>query len=192
MLLPFFYLFDLHLIIYGYLKNEPCYRWRPASYWRARIQSAYRWRRHSDEWLTRVTLIVLDKINIHPTADDPIPVGDGSAVLVLLFLARDSDLAHNSDADVRGYAVGLLGSLDPSDERAIVPIIEALSSYDMGVRSAALRALQPFGPKARDAVPKILPMLKNDYSGEARHTLDIIDPDGLERFRLNAANGQEK
>src|SRR5262249_17747399 len=91
---PVFWYFDLHLVVLGYLRNEPCYRWRPATYWRAQIESWYRWQSYDkDDWWTGVTLIVLYKLNVDPSRDDPIKVGDRSAVPVLVFLVERSDLA---------------------------------------------------------------------------------------------------
>jgi hypothetical protein len=177
-LLPLLYYFDLHLVLVGYLRNEPCYRWRPATYWRAQVESWYRWQSYNnDDWGAGVTLIVLEKLNIDPSLDDPIKVGDRSAVPVLVFLVQQSDLAHGYNPHVRGYAIGHLSCLDPPDDRAIPAIIEALSSADMSVRWAAVDALQAYGPKGREAVPKIVPLLKNDRSGQVRITLEIIDPE---------------
>jgi hypothetical protein len=190
-LLPVIYYFDLHLIVAGYLRNEPCYRWRPASYWRAQIESWYRWQSFGhDTWTERATLIVLEKLNIDPTPDEPIEVGDRSAVPVLVFLVQQSDLAHGYNPCVRGHALGRLGRLDPPDDRAIPVITEALSSADMGVRLAAVDALQAYGPKARDAVPKIVPLLKNDRSGQVRITLEIIDPEHWKSAKPSAAKAQ--
>jgi hypothetical protein len=183
-LLPFVYCFDLHFIVIGYLRNEPCYRGRPATYWKAQFQSRNRWRRDSGEEFTRALLIALDKINIHPSVGDPITVGDRSAIPVLLFLVQHSDLAHDSDPEVRGEAIGLLGCLDPPDDRAIGPIIDALSSHDMGVRLAAINALQAYGPRARNAVPKLIALADNPtYGRDIRQSLKQIDPEELKKLK---------
>src|SRR5437899_346577 len=104
---PVLYYFDVHLIVIGYLRNEPCYRSRPASYWGAQIQSWHRWNRHSNEEPNRTLITVLAKVNIHPMRDIGIREGDEKALPVLLFLLKDSD------PDVRSYAVGFLGMIHP-------------------------------------------------------------------------------
>ncbi len=142
-LLPLIYFFDIHLIVIGYLRNEPCYRWRPAAYWKAQIQSRYRWLRNSDEPLTHIAIAILIKIKRNPYTDYSFREGDRRALPVLLFLIKDSD------ADVRSDAVFLLGMIDPPDERTMAAIIEALDDEDFGVRLHSLAALRNLGPSAR-------------------------------------------
>jgi len=126
-----------------------------------------------------MALILLDKLNIHPSVDNPIQVGDGSAVLLLIFLA------HDSDPQVRIYAIELLASLNNHpDDRAIAPIIEDLGAQDMGVRLAALTALQAYGPKARAAIPKLIALSDDLTLGRwARQALEQIDPEEAKKLR---------
>ncbi len=182
---PVLYYFDVHLIVIGYLRNEPCYRSRPATYWGAQIQSRHRWNRHSNEAATRVLITLLAKVNVHPTLDTPIREGDVRALPVLLFLLKDSD------PDVRSYAVGFLGMINPPEERTIAAIIEALDDEDFHVRVESIYALGNLGPSARAAVPRLIRLsdqadLLSDQGllgRVARDNLAEIDPEALKSLK---------
>jgi hypothetical protein len=178
LLVPLSYCLDLHLVLIGYLRNEPCYRLRPASYWRAQIQSKYRWIRDKDEPATRLAIDLLMKIHRDPTYGYALLEGDQRGIPVLLFLAKDSD------EEVRQEAITLLAMIHPCDERTIAPIIDALEDESPGVRAMSLAALDglaasdPFDPRARAAVPRLIRWANENPSDSVpRSILNRIHPE---------------
>jgi hypothetical protein len=174
---PLVYYFDVYFIVAGYLRNEPCYRLRPATYWRAQIQSKYRWIRDKHELTTNLAIQALSAIGRSPTDGYPLRVGDENALPVLLFLVKDSD------ENVRKDAISLLGVMDTSDERTIGPIIEGLDDQSVGVREASFCALDglsawdPLDARLGAAVPRLIRWANEDrWDSGPRYILDRIRP----------------
>jgi HEAT repeat protein len=70
-------------------------------------------------------------------------------------------LLRDFDADVRQYAVRIVGSMRESAQPAIPQIIPLLKDSDYSVRSAAAEALGKIGKPAESAIPQMIPLLKD-------------------------------
>jgi HEAT repeat protein len=75
---------------------------------------------------------------------------------------------RDPDAQVRRKAAFTLGNIGPSDPAGLPALLGALSDADAGVRGAAILALVKFGAAAREAVPTLTRLQKQDPDARVR------------------------
>lgn len=88
-------------------------------------------------------------------------------------------LKESTDPVVRRWAASALGRIEAPDIRAVLPpLMAALDDPDRLVRNRAAQAIGPFGPAAREAVPKIVRLLwESGWESELAIALGQIGPD---------------
>jgi HEAT repeat protein len=100
-----------------------------------------------------------------------------SVPALIKILQRDKDL------DQRALAAEALGRIGAFARPAIKSLIESLRTPHAGMRIQAALALAQFDEDAKDAVPRLLPLLDDPESPELRQAaadaLQRIDPDAL-------------
>jgi HEAT repeat protein len=96
-------------------------------------------------------------------------------------------IAQRTNDDVRGNAITAIGEIRSQPDTVIPLLISFLDDEDLSDEAA--EALGHFGPKAKMAVPKILPLLKardKDTVEAAVDALKQIDPEALAAARGTA------
>ena len=75
---------------------------------------------------------------------------------------------QHPDAKMRKIAAMKLGNVGSTDPAALPALLGALKDRDAGVRCDVILALVKFGPDAKDAVPAIDHVRKNDPNAKVR------------------------
>lgn len=114
---------------------------------------------------------------------DQVGLGDPSEIDELLrIIKKDPESMTAFRALIRLHNWAQSGN--PAADKLIAPMIDLLSAKNLAVRSTAILVLNAFGEKARDAVPLLIKIAKNDPEPAVRvdavGTLvmyyDIVDP----------------
>jgi HEAT repeat protein len=115
-----------------------------------------------------------------------------SAASLSKIAPKDKDVAaavgeavKDKNPRIRAYAALALSRIDPENAKmAVGTLLEILeSSKDPQIRFSVIDCLGDVGPKAKDAVPVLLGLIKaggRDSTG-ARYALQKIDPDALKK-----------
>jgi HEAT repeat protein len=92
-------------------------------------------------------------------------------------------LQRDKDMDQRALAAEALGRIGPFARPAIKSLIESLRTPHAGLRTQAALALAQFEDDAKDASPRLVPLLDDPESPQVRQAaadaLQRIDPDAL-------------
>jgi HEAT repeat protein len=75
---------------------------------------------------------------------------------------------QDGDAKVRQKAVTKLGNAGDTDPAVFPALLEAIKDTDACVRRASVLALMKFGPDAKQAVPMLTDVQRNDQDAEVR------------------------
>jgi HEAT repeat protein len=75
---------------------------------------------------------------------------------------------QNPDAKLRKKAVAKLGNAGPVDAAVYPSLIAALKDADASVRRETILALMKFGPEAREAVPVLTVLQRQDRDEQVR------------------------
>jgi HEAT repeat protein len=90
---------------------------------------------------------------------------------------------QDPDTKTRKIAAMKLGNVGPAHPAAFPALLDALKDRDAGVRCDVILALVKFGPDAKDAVPALHQIRKNDPNAKVRDyaakALEKIDSSAL-------------
>jgi HEAT repeat protein len=102
-------------------------------------------------------------------------------------------LLHDPEADVRAAAANQLRGPRFAAEKIFPALIGALSDDDGHVRLTAVFALGRFGPDAKAAIPRLLPLLNDEeLARAATYTLVKIGGDAVPALAEALTNGEER
>ena len=157
---------DLRWAMWGRLRGEALYRWRPTSYWSALLRQAYQdpwdgnWYvppRPRPWWVDRVEDLLHVRLRGGP---EPEALAGGPAAVPVLV-----ELLADEDAEVRRAAASYLRRLGPRAGGAALG--RSLKHPDAAVREEADWALAGMGSAAGPALPALREAL-GDEDGKSR------------------------